>query len=119
MDNDGSISAAAATSTSKRREHPSGRALLSLLVPGLGQLAQHRFVAASVQFGTVAAYLVTALAIGSGWSLLLAVFWNLWSVIDAYRHERGQSSDARMLPSRASDTIPLDHLTLQLVADIS
>jgi len=63
------------------------RALLSAVVPGLGQLAQRRFVAASAQFGTVASYLAGALAVDGRRALLLAVLWNVWSVIDAYRHE--------------------------------
>ena len=77
----------AAPAVLQHREHPSGRALLSALVPGLGQLAQRRFLAASVQFGTVATYLVGALAVGGRRALVLAVIWNVWSVVDAYRHE--------------------------------
>lgn len=69
------------------RQQARDRALLSAFVPGLGQLAQHRTVAASLQFGTVASYLGGVLAIGGRRALLLAVLWNLWSVIDAYRHE--------------------------------
>lgn len=63
------------------------RALCSALVPGLGQLVQDRLAAASVQFGTVAAYLAGTFAFGGRRALLLAVLWNAWSVIDAYRHE--------------------------------
>jgi hypothetical protein len=69
------------------KEHARDRALLSAFVPGLGQFAQHRFVAASVQFGTVASYLAGALAFGGRRALLLALLWNVWSVIDAFRHE--------------------------------
>ena len=64
------------------------RWFLSLVLPGLGQFAQHRFFAGAGQLGTVVAYGVTALALGSGQALLLAVGWNVWSAIDAYRHER-------------------------------
>jgi len=63
------------------------RALLSAFVPGLGQVAQRRFVAASIQFGTVATYLGGALAVGGRRALLLAILWNIWSAIDAFRHE--------------------------------
>lgn len=56
-------------------------------MPGLGQLAQRRWGAALVQFGTVAAYVVAALGLGGRRALLLALLWNLWSVLDAYRHE--------------------------------
>lgn len=72
------------------REHR-GRALehagLSVLVPGLGQLVQRRFGAAIAMFGTVMAYIIGALGLGGRRALLLALLWNLWSVIDAYRHE--------------------------------
>ena len=68
-----------------------GRALehagLSVVVPGLGQFAQGRWGAALAQFGTVAAYVVGAFGLGGRRALLFALLWNLWSVIDAYRHE--------------------------------
>ena len=64
------------------------RWFLSLLLPGLGQFAQRRFFTGAGQLGTVFAYTATALALGSGRALLLAVAWNVWSAIDAYRHER-------------------------------
>ena len=64
------------------------RWFLSLLVPGLGQFAQRRLFSGAGQLGTVLAYAATALALGSGRILLLAVAWNVWSAIDAYRHER-------------------------------
>ena len=63
------------------------RAFLSAFVPGLGQVAQRRFVAASIQFGTVATYLGGTIAVGGRRALLLAILWNIWSVIDAFRHE--------------------------------
>jgi len=64
------------------------RAILSLVVPGLGQFAQRRFVAGAGQLGTVIAYSATALALGGGQALLLAIGWNVWSAVDAYRHDR-------------------------------
>ena len=64
------------------------RWFLSVLVPGLGQFAQRRFFTGAGQLGTVLAYSATAIALGSGRALLLAVAWNVWSAIDAYRHER-------------------------------
>jgi hypothetical protein len=48
---------------------------------------QRRFGAAAVQFGTVAVYFAGALSLGGRRALLLAVAWNIWSVIDAYRHK--------------------------------
>ena len=64
------------------------RAILSLLLPGLGQFAQHRFLAGAGQLGTVVAYVTTAAALGSGPALLLAIGWNIFSAVDAYRHDR-------------------------------
>jgi hypothetical protein len=64
------------------------RAILSLVVPGLGQLAQRRFLTGGGQLGTVLAYATTALALGGGSALWLAIGWNVWSAVDAYRHER-------------------------------
>ena len=49
------------------------RWFLSLLIPGLGQFAQRRFFSGTGQLGTVLAYTATALALGSGRALLLAV----------------------------------------------
>lgn len=65
---------------------PSSFSLLSLLVPGAGQLAQGRFLAAAVQAATVGTYLAAAMSLGGGRSLWLAVAWNAWSAIDAYWH---------------------------------
>jgi len=59
---------------------------LSLAVPGLGQLAQGRRLAAAIQFGTVVGYIVAArVGIGGG-AWLIAFAWNVWSAVDAYRH---------------------------------
>ena len=60
---------------------------MSILVPGLGQLAQRRFGAAIIQFGTVATYLGIASYLGGGRTLLVALCWNVWSVLDAYGHD--------------------------------
>jgi hypothetical protein len=62
-------------------------ASLSALVPGLGQAVQGRFGTALLQFGTVVTYVVGTVGLGGRRALLLALAWNLWSVIDAYRHE--------------------------------
>jgi hypothetical protein len=73
---------------SDRPERAIHCAALSALVPGLGQLAQHRFGTAFIQFGTVAGYVVGTLALGDRRALLFALGWNLWSVVEAYRHDR-------------------------------
>ena len=64
------------------------RWLLSCIVPGLGQFAQRRFVSAAGQLGTMLAYGVAALALGDGRAALFAIAWNVWSAVDAYRHDR-------------------------------
>jgi hypothetical protein len=63
---------------------PTSYALLSVLVPGLGQLAQRRPLTAALQFGTVVAYLGSAYAMGGGRALWLAVLWNAWSAVEAW-----------------------------------
>lgn len=65
---------------------PSSFSLLSLLLPGAGQLAQRRYVAAAVQLLTVGSYLAAATGAGGGRAYLLALAWNAWSAIDAYWH---------------------------------
>ena len=40
------------------------------------------------QLGTVVAYVTTAAALGSGPALLLAIGWNVFSAVDAYRRDR-------------------------------
>jgi hypothetical protein len=67
---------------------PGNYARLSAVVPGLGQIFQGRPLTALIQFATVAAYIVTTIRVGGPRATLLALFWNLWSSIDAYRHER-------------------------------
>ena len=64
------------------------RWLMSAFVPGLGQFVQGRFLAGAGQLVTVVAYSATALTLGSGRALLVALAWNVWSAIDAYRHDR-------------------------------
>ena len=71
-----------------RRAPAVEHAVLSLVVPGLGQFAQGRFLTGAGQLGTVLAYATTALALGGGRALLLAIAWNIWSAVDAYRAER-------------------------------
>jgi hypothetical protein len=60
--------------------------LLSVLLPGAGQVAQRRFVAAGLQLATVVAYLAAATSSGGGRAAWLALAWNAWSAIDAYWH---------------------------------
>jgi hypothetical protein len=71
----------------ERHDQAIQHAWYSAVVPGLGQVAQHRYGAAFVQFGTAITYLVGAFGLGGRRALLLALFWNVWSIIDASRHE--------------------------------
>ena len=77
-------------STSVTRRDPSNYFWLSVLVPGAGQVAQRRFMAATIQAATVGTYLVTASSVGGGRSLWLALAWNVWSALDAYWHARAE-----------------------------
>lgn len=70
------------------KETPSGRAALSLLIPGLGQFAQRRFLAGAGQLVAVSAYWATALALSDSRAMWLAIGLNIWSAVEAYRHER-------------------------------
>ena len=79
---------AGSDSSSVTRWDPTNYFWLSVLVPGAGQLAQRRFGAAVIQFATVGTYLVTAIAMGGGRAVWLALAWNMWSAIDAFLHAR-------------------------------
>ena len=70
------------------RERAASHAACSALIPGAGQLLQGRLGAAIGQFGTVAAYAAAAIGTGNPRALWIAVAWNVWSAIDAYRRER-------------------------------
>ena len=59
--------------------------LLSVLVPGLGQLNQRRYLAAALHFGTFAFYIVVGVLLGRTNALWFAALWNAWSANDAYR----------------------------------
>jgi len=65
---------------------PASFGLLSVLLPGAGQIAQQRFLAAALQLATVGTYLVVAISAGGGRAYLLALAWNAWSALDAYWH---------------------------------
>jgi hypothetical protein len=64
---------------------PAIDALLSVLVPGLGQLNQRRYLASALQFGTCAFYILAALVFDRTNALWFAALWNAWSANDAYR----------------------------------
>jgi len=65
----------------------------SLVLPGLGQFLQRRPLIGLAHLSTVIAYLVTAgAALGGGRAYLVALFWSLWSVGDAWWWSRRQST---------------------------
>jgi hypothetical protein len=63
------------------------------VIPGLGQLSQGRWLAALMQFGTVAAYATVALATGGRRAALVALLWNAGSAVDAWWFERNRGPD--------------------------
>ena len=63
-------------------------AIMSALIPGLGQWGQGRRLVGALQFGTVAAYVISAIASGNQSAAWLGVAWNVWSSVDAFRHAR-------------------------------
>ena len=78
------------TKTLATRDDTLQRATESAIIPGLGQLRQGRYVAAIAQFGTVVAYLIAAGSLGGTRAMLFALFWNVWSIIDAARYGRAE-----------------------------
>jgi hypothetical protein len=63
------------------------RAVLSAVLPGLGQFAQGRLLAGSVQLGSAVTWSLAAFLSGNLPLLWLALGWNVWSAIDAWRSE--------------------------------
>lgn len=76
------------TPTREQTRTAGSDAMLSVLLPGLGQFVQRRPGAGVLQLSTVTTYVVGAFALGGTWALWLALFWNAWSAVDAYWHAR-------------------------------
>ncbi len=70
-----------------RRQQRLEHAYFSALIPGLGQLAQGRVRSAVLQFGTVASYMAASFGLHGRRAMVLGLLCNIWSSIDAYRHE--------------------------------
>jgi len=51
-------------------------------------------VDAALQFVTVVTYVGGVFSLGGGRALLLALLWNAWSVVDAFRHERDAAASS-------------------------
>jgi hypothetical protein len=65
----------------------------SAMVPGLGQVMQHRYGTAALQFASVFAYAAAAFRFGSGYWGWGPFAVNIWSVIDAVWWARGSGDD--------------------------
>ena len=76
-------------------------ATMSAMIPGLGQWGQGRRLIGALQFGTVTAYLVTAIVSENLSAVWFAALWNVWSCVDAFRYAR-REEDWRDEESRAS-----------------
>ena len=73
-------------SPSVKPRDPNNYFWLSMVIPGAGQIAQRLYVSAAIQTATVCFYMIVASAGGGGRALFLALVWNLYSAVDAYRH---------------------------------
>ena len=49
---------------------------------------EHIATLAPLQFGTVVAYLFAAGSLGGHRAMMFALLWNVWSIVDAARHEK-------------------------------
>ncbi|HSA57089.1 MAG TPA: hypothetical protein VLE53_15360 [Gemmatimonadaceae bacterium] len=78
-------------------------ATMSAVIPGLGQWKQGRRVTGVLQLGTVAAYLVTAIVSENLEAVWLAVLWNVWSCVDAFRHARREERWHDEEPQESTD----------------
>ncbi|MGH7638957.1 MAG: hypothetical protein ACREOK_15010 [Gemmatimonadaceae bacterium] len=74
------------------RDQAVASAGLSLLIPGLAQLLQHRWIPAIIHLGAVGTYLLAVRQAEWGHAGWLALAWNLWSGLDAYWYERHHAS---------------------------
>src|SRR5687768_18586912 len=84
MPEDSSSSTSAVPGRDHRRDQAAAAAGLSLLIPGLAQALQQRWVPAVIHLGAVLTYIFGVVQAGWGRAGWLAIAWNLWSAIDAY-----------------------------------
>ena len=70
-----------------------GATVCSVLLPGGGQLWQHRYGTATLQLGSFIAYTVATFRYGGGWWALGAFVVNVWSAVDAWWWARGSGED--------------------------
>ena len=82
------------SSSNKANRSPLMAGLLSLLIPGLGQIyAQQRYRGVSVLLGTLMTVLITVWYKAPAWYLVPAVIW-LWNVWDAVSLAQGRTRSA-------------------------
>jgi hypothetical protein len=63
-------------------------ATMSAVIPGLGQWHQGRRLVGALQLATVLGYVTAAVVTESGRAAWLALAWNVWSSLDAFRFAR-------------------------------
>ena len=88
MHEESDIAPPVVVSADRPRIDPANSAGLSLLVPGLAQAMERRWASAITHFGAVMTYLVVVAQAGWGHAGWLAIAWNVWSAVEAYRHAR-------------------------------
>lgn len=79
-------------------------ATMSAMIPGVGQWAQGRRLIGVLQFGTVAAYVITAIGTGNQHAAWLGMAWNVWSALDSFRHARREERWRDEDPAVSSDS---------------
>lgn len=78
-------------------------ATMSAMIPGLGQWGQKRRFIGALQLGTVLASVATAMATENPGAAFLALAWNVWSSVDAFRHARREERWREEEASGSSD----------------
>jgi hypothetical protein len=82
-------------------------ATMSALIPGLGQWQQGRRLIGALQLATVLGYVAAAVVTESGRAAWLALAWNVWSSVDAFRYARRERLEdhGHDRPSERADLI--------------
>ena len=79
---------------SDTRYSPGGVALASAFIPGLGQALQRRYSTAIAHFGGTVAFAAGAFALIDRRAMLVALVFNLWSVLEARWWENQVGSES-------------------------
>ena len=95
MPTDSSSSSSVVPLRDQIRDQGAASAGLSLVVPGLGQALQRRWVPAIIHLGAVLTYIFAVREAGWGPAGWFAVAWNVWSAVEAYWYERRHAEPAQ------------------------